>query len=140
MSVVRFGVSLEQELLEALDDFVIKNKFTNRSQAIRQLIADHTARTKWMCHNQVAGSITLIYNFHKRNVTEQIFQIQHANQSLILGSQHFNLGSDSCMQIIAIKGEACQLTNLSDQFIAIKGIHHGKLTMSRTEQTLNTKK
>ncbi len=133
MSVVRFGVSLEKELLEALDDFVKTNKFTNRSQAIRQLIADHTARTNWMCNNLVAGSITLIYDSHKSNLTEQIVQIQYAHKALVLGSQYFHFENDNCMQIIAIKGEAFQLTNLADQLIALKGIHHGKLTMSRTE-------
>ncbi|MFZ4582143.1 MAG: CopG family ribbon-helix-helix protein [Paludibacter sp.] len=38
MPVARFGVSLENELLEALDAFVQDNKFPNRSQAIRHLI------------------------------------------------------------------------------------------------------
>ena len=33
MSVTRFGVSLEEELLKALDDFVVDNQFSNRSQA-----------------------------------------------------------------------------------------------------------
>ena len=38
MSVSRFGVSFESELLEALDNYVKENNFPNRSQAIRQLI------------------------------------------------------------------------------------------------------
>jgi len=38
MSVSRFGVSLDGELLEALDNYVKENNFPNRSQAIRQLI------------------------------------------------------------------------------------------------------
>jgi CopG family nickel-responsive transcriptional regulator len=38
MPVSRFGVSLESELLTALDDYVLANKFPNRSQGIRHLI------------------------------------------------------------------------------------------------------
>jgi metal-responsive CopG/Arc/MetJ family transcriptional regulator len=30
MSVTRFGISIEQPLLEALDEYVIENHFTNR--------------------------------------------------------------------------------------------------------------
>ncbi|TCO05411.1 nickel-responsive transcriptional regulator NikR [Natronoflexus pectinivorans] len=131
MSVVRFGVSLEKELLDDLDEFVKKNRFTNRSQAIRQLIAENTARSKWECNNIVVGSITLIYDHHKRELVHKLHDIQHHYHHEILSSQHFHLNHDICMEIIAVKGEAKLLTELSDKLIAIKGIQHGKLTMSR---------
>ena len=38
MSLKRFGVSLEDNLLESLDQYVNENGFANRSQAIRFLI------------------------------------------------------------------------------------------------------
>ena len=38
-----------------------------------------------------------------------------------------------CMEIIAAKGKAATLTDLADKLIAIKGIQHGKLTMSRAD-------
>jgi metal-responsive CopG/Arc/MetJ family transcriptional regulator len=34
MSVSRFGISIEQELLEALDEYVKENKFRTVSQCI----------------------------------------------------------------------------------------------------------
>ncbi|MDD4425533.1 MAG: ribbon-helix-helix protein, CopG family, partial [Mariniphaga sp.] len=37
MAVTRFGVSLDEELLLALDKYVEENRFSNRSQAIRHL-------------------------------------------------------------------------------------------------------
>jgi CopG family nickel-responsive transcriptional regulator len=46
MSVSRFGVSLEEELLKSLDDYVAENRFANRSQAIRQLIEKYLAEEK----------------------------------------------------------------------------------------------
>jgi CopG family transcriptional regulator, nickel-responsive regulator len=131
MSVVRFGVSLEQELLDDLDEFVKNNRFTNRSQAIRQLIADYATRSKWECNNNVVGSITLIYNHHKRELLQHLNDVQHDYHSVILASQHFHLNHDNCMEIIAVKGEAVRLTELADRLIALKGIQHGKLTMSR---------
>ena len=46
MPVARFGVSLENDLLEALDAYVLENKFPNRSQAIRQLIEKNLVEKK----------------------------------------------------------------------------------------------
>ena len=72
MSVTRFGISIEQPLLEALDEYVIENQFTNRSQAIRQLINKNIVEKKWQCNNTVAGAITLLYDPKKREIMNQI--------------------------------------------------------------------
>lgn len=131
MPVVRFGVSLEKDLLDALDEFVVANAFTNRSQAMRQIISNQLVVNKWQCNNVVAGSITLMYDHHKRDLLNQINDIQHTYHQEILSSQHFHLNHDNCMEIIAVKGKAATLTELADKLIAIKGVQHGKLTMSR---------
>jgi len=47
MIIKRFGVSLEDDLLEALDDYVVKHKFPNRSQVIRHLIRKNLVEQQW---------------------------------------------------------------------------------------------
>ena len=51
MSVTRFGVSLDEELLVALDQYVTENSFSNRSQAIRYLVEKNLVEQKWKCGN-----------------------------------------------------------------------------------------
>ncbi|MEA1887579.1 MAG: nickel-responsive transcriptional regulator NikR [Bacteroidota bacterium] len=133
MSVTRFGVSIEKELLEALDDYVRDNSFSNRSQAIRQLISNNLVIKKWKCNNIVAGSITLVFNHHKGDIPGILTDIQHDYHKSILSSQHFHLNNDNCLEIIAVKGKAKDLTELADRLIAVKGIQHGKLSMSRVD-------
>jgi len=133
MSIVRFGVSLEKELLEALDNYASDNHFTNRSQAIRNLINSNIVSSKWQCNNLVAGSITLVYDHHKRDLLANLTDLQHDYHYVILSSQHFHLDNNLCMEIIAVKGKAVTLTELADKLIAVKGIQHGKLTMSRAD-------
>jgi CopG family transcriptional regulator, nickel-responsive regulator len=133
MSIVRFGVSLEKELLEALDNYTTENQFANRSKAIRHLINNNIVTSKWQCNHIVAGSITLVYDHHKRGLLTKLAGLQHGYHDVILSSQHFHLEKDLCMEIIAVKGEAVVLTRLADNLIAVKGIHHGKLTMSRAD-------
>jgi CopG family nickel-responsive transcriptional regulator len=132
MTVRRFGVSLDNEVMEMLDNYVHTNQFPNRSQAIRQLIEQHTVEKKWMCNNEVAGAIVLVYDHHKNDITRQANEVQHDYHHLILSSQHIHLDHDLCLETIAVKGPASDLTNLADKLIALKGVHHGKLVMSRT--------
>jgi CopG family transcriptional regulator, nickel-responsive regulator len=131
MPLVRFGVSLEKEILEALDNFVIENKIPNRSQAIRHLVEKNIVEKKWQCNQIVAGAVVMLYDHHKGDITIKSNDIQHEYFDVILSSQHFHLNHDNCLEIIAVKGKANRLTELSDKLIGIKGIIHGKLVMSR---------
>ena len=66
MSLKRFGVSLEDNLLESLDQYVNENGFANRSQAIRFLVEKNVAEKKWQCNHIVAGTIIIMYDQEKR--------------------------------------------------------------------------
>jgi CopG family nickel-responsive transcriptional regulator len=131
MSVTRFGVSLDVDLLEALDSFVQENAFANRSQAIRYLIEKNMVEEKWKCDNIVAGAVILVFNHAKDDVRQKSSDIQFQHKELVLSNQGFNLNEENYMQIIAVKGPSRKLTALADKLISIKGIQHGKLVMSK---------
>jgi len=133
MSVSRFSISLEKELLDELDQFAENNSFANRSQAVRHLIEKNIVERKWHCNNIVAGAIVMIYDHHKKDISSRSNDIQHNYFDVIMSSQHYHLNHDICLEIIAVKGYANKLTELSDKLIAIKGIKHGKLVMSKTD-------
>ena len=133
MGLKRFGVSLDESLLESLDLFVVNNGFTNRSQAIRFLVEKNIAETKWLCNHVVAGTIIIMYDQSKKDISVRIEEIQQAYQQVILSSSQYYLNSHFCLHIATVTGEAYKLTELSDRLIAIKGIKHGKLVMSRAD-------
>jgi len=133
MSVVRFSVSLEEELLNELDLFAKDYSFANRSQALRHLIEKNIVEKKWQCNNIVAGAIVMVYDHHKKEILTRSNDIQHDYFDVILSSQHYHLSHDICLEIIAVKGKAKTLTKLSDKLISTKGIKHGKLIMSKTD-------
>jgi CopG family transcriptional regulator, nickel-responsive regulator len=133
MSVARFGVSLESELLEALDAYVMSNQFPNRSQAIRQLIQNNIVESKWKCNNVVAGGIMLAFDFNKVDIQQKISDKLKSNKDLVLSVQQFYISENKVMEIVAVKGPSYRLTELSESLIGIKGVEHGKLAMSKVE-------
>lgn len=133
MPVSRFGVSLETDLLTALDEYVLSNKFPNRSQGIRHLIEKNLVESKWKCNHIVAGGIVLTYELDKQNIQPKLVEIQKMYFDVILSVQHFYISSDKILEIIAVKGTANKLTELSEKLISVKGVEHGKLMMSKVE-------
>jgi CopG family nickel-responsive transcriptional regulator len=130
MALKRFGVSLEENLLNTLDELVIRQQFPNRSQAIRFLINQSTVKEKWDENQEVAGAVMLVYDHHKRDLQNQSTDVQHDFHHLILAVQHVHLDHHNCLETISLKGKADELRTLADRLIAIKGIKHGKLVMS----------
>lgn len=131
MSVSRFGVSLDEDLLKALDNFVSDNGFANRSQAIRHLIEKNMVEEKWKCDNIVAGAVILVFNHDKTDILKKSADIRFEYNDYILSSQGFHLNAVNYMEIIAVMGPSKILTEISDQLIGLKGIQHGKLVMSK---------
>ena len=133
MPVSRFGVSLDEELLEALDKYVEDNAFANRSRAIRHLIEKNLVEEKWKCDNIVAGAIIIVFNHEKKEIIKKSAEIQYEHKEFILSSQSFYLNELNYMEIIAVKGPSRKLTEISDKLISMKGIQHGKLVMSKAK-------
>ena len=133
MSVSRFGVSLDEDLLKSLDELVADNQFANRSQAIRHLIEKNLTEEKWKCDNIVAGAVVLVFNNQKREILKRSSEIQFEYSDVILSVQGFYLNEINYMEIIAVKGPSKRLTEISEKLIGIKGIEHGKLVMSKAQ-------
>lgn len=131
MAQVRFGVSLEDSVLKALDDFVLTKQFPNRSQAIRYLVENRMVDEDWVNNDMVSGAIVLLYDHHKGDIGEKMADIQHQFYKEILATQHFHLDHDNCLEIVAVKGNADRLKTLANQLIGLKGIVHGKIVTSK---------
>ncbi|MBQ9201883.1 MAG: nickel-responsive transcriptional regulator NikR [Bacteroidales bacterium] len=133
MALKRFGVSLDEDILTALDEYVSTSGFSNRSQALRFLIEKNIAEQKWQCNHIVAGTVIIMYDRSRKDIASQIDSIQQQYSDLILSSSQFYLNRDFCLHTATITGEAYRLTALSDRLTAIKGIRHGKLVMGRAD-------
>lgn len=133
MTLKRFGVSLEDTLLDSLDQYVNENGFANRSQAIRFLVEKNVAEKKWQCNHTVAGTIILMYDQTKKGIAQKITEIQKIYQDVILSSAQYYLNKSFTLHIATVTGTAYRLTELSDKLVSIKGIKHGKLVMSRAD-------
>lgn len=130
--LVRFGVSLEKPLLERFDSLIRERQYTNRSEALRDMIRRELVQREWQEGHDVAGAITLIYDHHQRDVLSKVTDTQHGFQGVIISTQHIHLDHHNCLEIIAARGKADEVQRLADALTSIKGVRHGTLSMSST--------
>ena len=134
--LVRFGISLERELLVKFDTLIKKEKYPNRSEAFRDLIRENLVRKEWIEGEEVAGAITIVYDHHRRELLDRLTDIQHDFHELIVSSQHVHLDKDHCLEIIAVKGNPKEIQKLASRVRSTKGVKHGSLTMATTGKDL----
>lgn len=134
--IVRFGVSLEKELLEKFDQLIEEKKYSNRSEAIRDLIRENLVKREWIGGKEVAGAITLVFDHHKRELVNTLTDIQHDFHQLIISSQHIHLDHDNCLEIVVVKGKPAEVNGLSDKLRSTKGVKYGALSIATTGKEL----
>ena len=133
MSILfRFGISIDKTLLDKFDRLIREQKYTNRSEAFRDLIREALVKTAWKQGREVAGAITFIYDHHQRDLLNKIVDIQHHFQKLIISTQHIHLDGENCLEIVAVKGNSTEVQKLAGRLKSIKGVRHGTLSMSST--------
>ena len=131
-NLFRFGISLDKKLLDEFDTLIKKKRYSNRSEAFRDLIRQELVNEEWQKGDEVVGAITLVYNHHKRELINKLTDIQHEFQEAIISTQHIHLDHDNCLEIIATKGKPANIKNLADTLKSVKGVKHGTLSMSST--------
>ena len=129
--IVRFSVSLEDDLLEQFDEFCTQQQFATRSEAVRQLIRDRLTARAWKSESQeVAGTLTLVYDHHRPQLRDGLIELQHDHTDLIVASLHAHLTHDLCLEVIVLRGPAGRLQKIAAQLRGMKGIHKGELVMA----------
>ena len=133
-SVTRFSVSVESDLMELFDKYCQREQFATRSEAVRQLIRDTLTRRAWESGTQeVAGSLTLIYDHHRSQLRDQLVELQHDNTDLIVSTLHAHLTHDVCMEVIVLRGPAGKLQEIASRLKGLKGIYKGELVMASAQ-------
>jgi len=128
--LIRFGVSLDKRLLEDFDRLISRKKYSNRSEAIRDLIRDSFVEEEWEKNEEVAGAISIVYDHHKRELMDVIVDIQHEYHDMIVASQHAHLDHHNCLEVVIVKGKSDTIKTLSDKLRAVKGVKHGALSIT----------
>ena len=132
--LTRFGVSLEDELLDQFDKLINKKNYPNRSEALRDLIRQELVAQEWQENKEIAGAITLIFDHHKRELVNKLTEIQHDFQKIIISTQHIHLDHDNCLETVILKGLIADVQEFADSIMAVRGVRHGNLHMVAVEE------
>ncbi|MDO9584871.1 MAG: nickel-responsive transcriptional regulator NikR [Syntrophales bacterium] len=133
MEITRFGVSIDDDLLAKFDQLIAHKGYTNRSEAIRDLIRDSLVQTEWESASQeTIGTITIVYNNHTRELSEMLTHLQHRHYKSIISTTHIHMDDENCLEVLIVRGKGEDIKNISDRLTCARGVKHGRLSLTTT--------
>lgn len=132
--IVRFSVSLEDDLLEQFDGYCAGQRLATRSEAVRQLIREKLTSQAWRSDSsEVAGTLTLVYDHHRPQLRDRLTKVQHDHTDLVVATLHAHLTHELCLEVIVLRGPAVRLQEIASQLKGLKGIYKGDLVMASAD-------
>ena len=134
---IRFGISIDERLLAKFDNLLEEKGYSNRSEAIRDLIRNALVEEEWARANEdTVGTVSLVYDHHTRDLSDKLTEHQHSHYKEIISALHVHLDAHHCLEVVVIKGKAKKIKRLAEELIGTKGVKHGKLMTTTTGKDL----
>ena len=132
--ITRFGVSIEPMLLKKFDKVIKKKGYTNRSEAIRDLIRKNLINEMNLnLKVKSIATLTILYDHHMGSLTDKLLDLQHKHTGEILVSSHVHIDHNNCLEVIVLKGLTLHIKELADEIKSLKGIKHGELVITNSD-------
>lgn len=127
----RFTISLEDELAKQFDVFIKEKGYSNRSEAMRDLIRTKLEEKRLHANDEgfCVGTLSYVYNHHESELAGRLTSAHHDHHDLTMSTTHVHLDHDNCLEMVILRGPIKDVQNFSDSVMAVRGVRHGNLHM-----------
>ncbi len=135
--VERIGVSLDKKLLAMFDQLIARQGYTNRSEAIRDLIRDRLSQEELAKPTtQAVAAVCVVYDHHSTRLSEKLVGLQHGHLLKTVASMHVHLDRDNCLEVIILRGKVKEIKKVADKITCLKGVKLSRVNITTTGEKL----
>ena len=133
----RTTITLDDDLMARLDEFMADRRYANRSEAIRDLIRAGLERSAVAADPkaQCLAAAIYVYDHESRELASRLTHAAHDHHDLAISTLHVHLDHDSCMEVTVLRGEVGEVRHFADHVIAERGVRHGQLVLVPVDES-----
>ena len=126
------SISLTNNLLDRLDDFVEKSGYSSRSEALRLAIRDSLNQYSLnrMEKGTVISTVTILSESHQATTHVGLMNLRNGFDEMIFGNMHLHIEGGYCIEIFLVKGESVKVMDFVTQSKSIKGVMEVNYTIT----------
>lgn len=119
---------MDNELLERFDTLIKLRQYSNRSEALRDLVRKELVEQQWTDPNaEVMGAVTLVYHHDSSELAAKLTEMQHDAHHHIVCTTHVHIDHQHCLEVMIVKGQCHEVQAIANALISTKGVLHGHL-------------
>ena len=126
--VIRTGISFEPKLLRLFDEFIKEKGYTNRSEAINDIIRDRLTHRH---ENQIVGTVKVVYDQRVGHYSKNVSNLQHDYHCQIVSSMHTYLDHHTCLELVVVKGRIDRIKKLLEKIKKTEGVKEASLILEK---------
>ena len=135
--IKRIGISLEPQLLEQFDQLMADKGYSNRSEAVRDLIREKLIERQWAAPDgEAVATVLLVYEHEGMEFSQRLTKLEHEEFHCIVSSMHVHMDHDNCLEILVLRGPGKDIQRLGDRLISLRGVKHGRFIPGTTGQKM----
>ena len=124
----RVTVTIDDELLAAIDKVIAGCGYQNRSEAIRDLVRAGMAEFEERSPGDRQGVAALLYVYdHEGRELAKRLTARPTTTTISSATMHVHLDHDSCLEVAVLRGAMTEIRRFGERVIAERGVRHGKL-------------
>jgi CopG family transcriptional regulator, nickel-responsive regulator len=125
----RITVTIDDELLAAIDMVIARKGYQNRSEAIRDLTRGGMAELQKQspADRQSIAALVYVYDHGARELAKRLTRAFHDHHDLSLATMHVHLDHESCLEVAVLRGEMNDVRRFAEHVISERGVRHGTL-------------
>ena len=127
----RLTISLDDAMAEAIDAYMARNHYSNRSEAMRDLIraALAPAAEAGAASSECVAAISYVYDYDGRDLTARLDRAQHEHHDIAIASMRTRLDHRHCMEVTLLRGPTGRVGDLGRTILAEKGVRFGQVNL-----------
>jgi len=118
------SVSLTNDLLTRLDQFVKELGYSSRSEALRLAIRDVLTDYKLtkMQRGELLSTVTIISESEETSTHLGLIDLRNGFDEIIFGNMHLHIEGGYCIEIFLVKGPSEEILSFVNKSKAIRGV------------------
>lgn len=127
----RVTVTIDDELMAALDEYMEAGGHQNRSEAVRDLVragllkqpkVDDGARS-------CVAALVYVYDHETRQLSKRLTHDHHSHADMSIATLHVHMDESTCLEVSLLRGQKAEVEHFAGHIIGERGVRYGQLVV-----------
>ncbi|SCZ42393.1 MULTISPECIES: nickel-responsive transcriptional regulator NikR [Burkholderia] len=124
----RITITIDEDLLNAVDELVSQRGYASRSEAFRDLVREHRVKEQpKQVGEHCVATLAYVYDHATRELARRITQAHHDRHDLSVVTMRVHLDHDSLLESSVLRGRTQDVLAFADSITTQRGVRYANL-------------